>query len=123
MLTTLNSIDSYALLSQHVSSMLIDVRTDIEWNNMGIPDINNIFLLSWRIYPDMSINKHFQTKLLSKIQDKNMSLLFICRLGQRSFEAASCAINMGYTKCYNISDGFEGNVMGFGWKNNNLPWK
>ncbi|ARD86528.1 sulfurtransferase [Rickettsia sp. MEAM1 (Bemisia tabaci)] len=37
--------------------------------------------------------------------------------------AANFMANIGYKNCYNIIDGFEGNLQNKGWKQNNLPWQ
>ncbi|MCC8399033.1 MAG: palindromic element RPE2 domain-containing protein [Rickettsia endosymbiont of Platyusa sonomae] len=55
--------------------------------------------------------------------DYNYKLLFLCRSGGRSHEAAQFASTLGYKECYNIIDGFEGGTNGAGWKQNNLPWQ
>jgi rhodanese-related sulfurtransferase len=57
------------------------------------------------------------------IQDKKIPVLFLCRSGIRSLEAAQFASSIGYTDCYNILDGFQGTIKGAGWQKNNLPWK
>jgi len=56
-------------------------------------------------------------------------VLFICRSGGRSHNAAQLAMQAGYTQCYNVLEGFEGdkdeagrrNTQG-GWRARGLPW-
>jgi rhodanese-related sulfurtransferase len=56
-------------------------------------------------------------------------MLFLCRSGARSRAAAMALTAAGYTSCYNIAEGFEGNpdaerhrgTTG-GWKAAGLPW-
>ncbi|RYE06545.1 MAG: rhodanese-like domain-containing protein [Rickettsiaceae bacterium] len=104
---------------------LIDVRSKSEWQNYGFPlyDSYKLLLLSWRIYPYMEINSSFEQIINLQIQNKKETLFFICKSGLRSLEAAECVKNMGYSNCYNIVDGTEGNFSGKGWKYNNLPWQ
>lgn len=54
---------------------------------------------------------------------KYLTLYFLCRSGHRSLMAANFMANIGYKNCYNIIDGFEGNLQNKGWKQNNLPWQ
>jgi rhodanese-related sulfurtransferase len=116
---------AYKILNESTDCFLIDVRTEKEWKEIGIPviDSDNLILLTWRELPDMSINQEFVTKLESRIVDTNKHLLFICKSGGRSLEAANFAINLGYINCQNVLGGFEGRTDITGWKQNNLPWR
>ncbi|WP_316353484.1 rhodanese-like domain-containing protein [Candidatus Trichorickettsia mobilis] len=122
----LTSIEAYGLMQTTLGSMLIDVRTDKEWQENGVI-LNNkhniILLLSWRILPDMVQNPSFVEEMSIKVNDYHTHLFFLCRSGVRSFEAANFITNHGYLNCYNIVDGFLGGEHGKGWKNNNLPWQ
>ena len=60
---------------------------------------------------------------------KDAALYFICRSGSRSRNAAIEATAGGYAHCYNVEDGFEGNLSPEGhrgtagsWKAEGLPW-
>ena len=118
------STDACFLLNSTENSMLLDVRTPVEWK-LGIPLLKseNIILISWLVQPDMQINKNFLLDLQTKIKDLNCELFFLCGSGIRSLAAAEFIFQSGYTKCYNIADGFLGSNYGVGWRNNNLPWK
>lgn len=132
--------DSWKMLKEKQNSVLIDVRTDAEFNFVGIPDLSdldkNTLLIPWRKYPNMNIDQEFNTKL-SKILERQfpneenagIDLLFICRSGARSQESADSMANLGY-KCHNVINGFEGDVDRNGhrgkingWKADNLPWR
>ncbi|MBQ4875048.1 MAG: rhodanese-like domain-containing protein [Rickettsiaceae bacterium H1] len=115
------------------NSFLIDVRTEEEWKFVGVPNLEQIekkvCCLSWRLYPEMKINQNFIEKISGMFADKQTPLLFICRSGYRSLEAASMVLREGYRTCYNIKDGFEGDLDRKnrrnninGWKFNDLPW-
>jgi rhodanese-related sulfurtransferase len=61
---------------------------------------------------------------------KNNLLYLICRSGQRSYNAAKLLLDNGFTNCFNVIDGFEGELnqqkkrsLIDGWKYNNLPWR
>ena len=62
--------------------------------------------------------------------DKDTTLLFLCRSGARSKAAAIAMTDLGFTRAYNVSEGFEGNLDGNGhrgvaegWKAAGLPWQ
>ncbi len=121
----ISSLNAYQLLQTDKRAVVIDVRTTEEWSR-GVPkvDIDQIFFLSWRLSPDMSLNKAFQANFMLKAYGKQDNILFLCRSGVRSFEAAQfVSANMGFMNCYNIIDGFEGGANGIGWKQNDLPWQ
>ncbi|HEX7812520.1 MAG TPA: rhodanese-like domain-containing protein, partial [Burkholderiales bacterium] len=60
---------------------------------------------------------------------KDEPVMFLCRSGARSSSAAKRATEAGYSKCYNVLQGFEGdkdseghrNSVG-GWRFAGLPW-
>lgn len=126
--------ESWKILKEDPRALLVDVRTEAEWVFVGVPDLSSlekkIILLSWNDYPTMSVNKDFCEKLQSLVPDLDVPLLFICRSGGRSFDAAVAMAELGYKECYNISDGFEGELDANkhrsrrnGWKLVNLPWE
>ena len=130
----ISSKECFKILSNKTDSYLIDVRTLPEWKFIGVPDLFPInketIFVSWQIYPQMNENKNFEKQILDLGIQKNNNLYFICRSGQRSLCAAKLLINNGFTCCFNIHDGFEGDLNQHkkrslinGWKYNNLPWK
>ncbi len=130
----ISSKDAWQFLKSNEDTILVDVRTLPEWTFVGIPDLSSLgketIILSWRIYPGMEINSDFENKLSKIISDKDTPILFICRSGGRSLDAAAAMTSKGYKNCFNISDGFEGPIdtKGHrcsidGWKAANLPWK
>ena len=114
---------------------LIDVRTDVEWHYVGVPDLDTlgikVIFIEWYRWPDKSANEEFSSQLLDAIPNKKGSkLFFLCRGGVRSKFAAIKAYSLGYEFCYNVSDGFEGQIdesyhrgLISGWKALGLPWK
>lgn len=121
------SKEAYNVLISNNNAFLIDVRTEEEWKHVGIPNLsnkNNVIFLSWQLSPFMELNKDFENRFLSIIDDKMSNIIFfLCRSGHRSLMAANFMANIGYENCYNIIDGFEGNDQNKGWKQNNLPWQ
>lgn len=118
------SLEAYASLSNDKDAMLVDVRTIKEWQEIGVPNIeqNQIFFLSWRLLPNMSINQEFGSEFKKIKLKKDKKLFFLCRSGARSMEATNFVAALNYEHCYNVIDGFEGHSSNEGWKNNNLPW-
>jgi len=105
---------------------LVDVRTRAEWDYVGrIPGAVEIEILT---YPGNRPNAAFLTELENKV-DKSAPVLFICRSGGRSHNAAMLAQEAGFSQAYNVLEGFEGdrdsqghrNTTG-GWRAAGLPW-
>lgn len=115
------------LLALAPGSKLIDVRSRAELDLVGaIPDALHV---EWMTYPGWHLNPHFLTQL-RQLADPEGLMLFICRNGQRSHRAAEAAMLAGYADCYNVLEGFEGDLdkqtqqrgrLG-GWKKCGLPW-
>ena len=108
-------------LKDHKDSELIDVRTELEWHNVGYPDLSlldkRVHRISWAFAPEMQINANFLDSLEKAVPNTDKVLLFICKSGYRSSNAARFACEHGYKNCVNIKNGFEGVD---GW-NSSLP--
>ena len=117
-----NEIREY--LKTQPNCVLLDVRTNDEWEQVGKPDGETIglktYFLSLQFGVERTFNKNFvqEFKNLKITQDKE--ILAICRSGARSQFAAELLTKENYT-CSNISDGFEGNNENIGWKMCGLP--
>tara|TARA_B100000029_G_C16971908_1_gene740331 strand:- start:75 stop:509 length:435 start_codon:yes stop_codon:yes gene_type:complete len=126
--------EAWKILETEDQSVLVDCRTKPEWSYVGVPNLSPIakkhLNISWQIYPEMEISQSFQSELKAACSDKNTTLLFLCRSGVRSIDAAVSATEAGYTNSYNILEGFEGDkdeqghrgAIG-GWKFHHLPWR
>ena len=113
-------------LNNNSNSVVLDVRTEEEWNSIGKPDAEALnsktFFISLLIGPDRQKNENFVKEFLDKKVPKKDNVLVICRSGVRSMAAAKLLQQQGYKNLINISDGFEGNpATGEGWKKSNLP--
>jgi rhodanese-related sulfurtransferase len=105
---------------------LVDVRTRAEWDWVGrIPDAIEI---EWMSYPGNKPNADFLAQLKQQV-DREALVMFICRSGVRSHNAAALADQAGYTECYNVLEGFEGDKDASGqrgkiggWRHAGLPW-
>ncbi|MDQ7989697.1 MAG: rhodanese-like domain-containing protein [Candidatus Dactylopiibacterium sp.] len=105
---------------------LVDVRTRAELDWVGrIPGAAEI---EWNAWPGGVPNAHFLVDLARQI-DPEALLMFICRSGARSHNAAMAATEAGFTACYNVLEGFEGDKDANGhrgriggWRHAGLPW-
>ena len=111
-------------LKDHVKnnpkSVLLDVRTQEELDNIGKPDGDKIGLKTYflEIKRDAFFDFVKEFKNLNINQDNEV--LVICASGERSQITAELLSRENY-KSINISDGFMGSQEGEGWKNNGLP--
>jgi rhodanese-related sulfurtransferase len=119
--------EAHQVLQEVPSAKLIDVRTKAELEWVGrIPGAVEVELLT---YPGGRPNAEFIRELERHVADKNAPVMFICRSGGRSHNAAMMAQQAGYAECYNVLEGFEGdkdnaghrNTKG-GWRVAGLPW-
>ncbi|KAF0225249.1 MAG: rhodanese-related [Rhodospirillaceae bacterium] len=125
--------DSWEKLKSIPEARLVDVRTQAEWQFVGLPDLSSLetqpILVSWQVFPTMAKNDAFAQQLAAQGITAGTPLLFLCRSGVRSKAAAELMTSLGYQECWNISDGFEGPLDEArhrggkaGWKADNLPW-
>ena len=117
-----NEIRGY--LKKEPNCVLLDVRTDEEWNQDGKPDGDKIGLkthfLTIQIGDERIFNENFIQKFKNLKINQDQEILTMCRSGNRSQIAAELLTKENYT-CSNISDGFLGNQENIGWKNCDLP--
>ncbi len=116
--------EAFAALQQG-AAVLVDVRSRAELELVGrVPNANHI---EWAFYPGMVANADFAAQLQAQV-DKSQAIVFMCRTGGRSHNAAVVAEELGYT-AYNMLEGFEGEANAQkqrtlinGWKHAGLPW-
>jgi rhodanese-related sulfurtransferase len=126
--------DAYAALQKETDAMLIDVRTEPEWQFVGVPDLSAIGkqaqMVQWQTYPGGVPNPDFAKGCEAAGLLPGQPVYFLCRSGVRSMHAAAAMTALGYGPCYNIAEGFEGDrdteahrgKVG-GWKVAGLPWR
>ncbi len=118
--------EAYEILQKTPHAKLIDVRTTAELELVGkIPGATHI---EWAFYPGMVANPDFAAHLEMQV-DKEALVIFMCRTGGRSHNAAATAAKLGFTEAYNMLEGFEGEAnekkqrtLINGWKKAGLPW-
>ena len=126
--------ETWDLLASDPEAVLIDVRTTAEWAYVGLPDLTSLGKtvqpISWVMFPDMSKNENFIEELAALQSNKDAPMIFLCRSGVRSIAAAEAATRAGFSRAYNVLEGFEGGTdqsghrgtVG-GWKVAGLAWK
>ena len=113
---------------------VVDVRTDVEWAYVGLPDLaatgKRPMLIPWQLFPSMQVNADFIDQMRQAGLTPSHKIYFLCRSGVRSLAAAQAAQAAGFSKAFNIADGFEGppDEEGHrgtvaGWKAEALPWR
>ena len=127
--------EAWQVLTEDAQAVLVDVRTEVEWNLIGRPDLEGIgkepVFLQW--VKMGGVNKDFVAELKAALQERDIAtdapVYFMCQSGGRSKMAAMQCTELGYTRCYNIADGFEGDLDEHrhrnsvsGWKVTGLPW-
>jgi len=112
-------------IKNNPKSVLLDVRTEEEWNADGKPDGEKMGLKTHFLtiqFADKSFNQNFVGDFKKLNIQKDNEILTLCMGGVRSQAAAEILAKENY-KCVNISDGFLGNPENSGWKKSGLPHK
>ncbi|SCK17341.1 rhodanese-like domain-containing protein [Vogesella sp. LIG4] len=118
--------EAWAVRQGLPNCVIVDVRSAAEWQFVGVvPEAVRVEL---RTFPGMVPNAQFVPQLEVQVA-KDATVMFICRSGARSDEAAKLAAAAGYREVYNILEGFEGDRDSEqhrgkvnGWKAGGLPW-
>jgi rhodanese-related sulfurtransferase len=125
--------EAWDMLANDPKARLVDVRTEAEWSFVGIPDLSSLgkkpLFVEWTNFPKGELNPGFLDQVTKEAARTDTPLFFICRSGVRSKAAAIAVTAAGYSRCYNVTSGFEGdpdeNVRRgtvAGWKFDGLPW-
>lgn len=96
---TVENLDSLTFEEQmkdDEEAVLIDVRTEEEFEEVRIPNSKLINLM----------DPTFQEQI-SKL-DKSKSYYLYCRSGNRSYHAGNAMLQMGFEKVYNLAEGIIG---------------
>jgi rhodanese-related sulfurtransferase len=111
---------------QSGQAVLVDVRTAEERKFVGQPP--DSLHVAWATGTALTRNPRFVKELEAKVK-KDTVLLFLCRSGKRSAQAAEAAAKAGFSQAFNVLEGFEGELderqqrgaLG-GWRHAGLPW-
>ncbi|ABS61625.1 Rhodanese domain protein [Parvibaculum lavamentivorans DS-1] len=127
--------DAWRVLQSNPDAVLVDVRTRAEWSFVGLPDLSSAgkepLLMEWQQFPAMALNPGFVDDLAASLgaSRKQAPVFFLCRSGARSRSAAIAMTAAGFSQCFNVAGGFEGDLDSerhrggrTGWKAAALPW-
>ena len=117
MIKEIKSSEIKKFLESNPKTVLLDVRTEDEWNTVGKPDTKDLGIKSYFI--TISQDPSFVDSVKQNIDIKE-KILVMCAAGGRSIIAANLLEKEGYDTL-NVSDGFSGNGQEPGWKNLGLP--
>ena len=117
MIKQIKSSEIKKFIESNPNTVLLDVRTEDEWNTVGKPNTKDLGIKSFFI--TISQDPSFLDNVKQSI-DKKDQVLVMCAAGGRSIVAANLLSNEGYN-ALNVSDGFSGNGQDPGWKNLGLP--
>ena len=117
MIKQIKSSDIKEFITNNPKTVLLDVRTEDEWNTIGKPDTKVLGIKTHFI--TISQDPSFLDNVKQNI-DKEEQVLVMCAAGGRSIIAADLLSNEGYNTL-NVSDGFSGNGQDPGWKRLGLP--
>jgi rhodanese-related sulfurtransferase len=116
---------AWELFSQGLA-LLVDVRTTEERKFVGhVPESLHV---AWATGTALTRNPRFVRELEAKT-GKDVTILLLCRSGKRSVLAAEAATTSGFTRVFNVLEGFEGEIDAQrhrggddGWRFRGLPW-
>ena len=116
--------EAYSLML--AGAKLVDIRTkaELEW----VGRVPGALTVEWNSWPGSVLNPEFVAQLKA-LASKDVPVMFLCRSGGRSHNAAIAAAHAGFAEAYNVLQGFEGdkgpeghrNTLG-GWRLAGLPW-
>lgn len=124
----------FEALKSDPDAVLVDVRTTPEWQFVGVPDLTALdraaVFVEWQSYPEMNVNDGFVDEVKAQGVRPDQTVYLLCRSGVRSKAAAKALTQAGFRRCFNISEGFEGDKDGLGrrggvggWRHHGLPWR
>ncbi|NHL66811.1 rhodanese-like domain-containing protein [Burkholderia ambifaria] len=123
-------VEAFELLQLDPSARLVDVRTRAELDWVGRPLVGDgqYLHLEWTRYPGGVPNAEFVNELKAALP-ADTPILFLCRSAARSKLAAVASAQAGFTKAFDLLEGFEGGKDGEGhrktvngWCFRKLPW-
>jgi len=132
---SISSQEASKMLIEHPKSLLIDVRSSMEFLFVGHP--KGAIHIAWIDEPEWDINPNFTTDVRKLVlggvcteDGQTPAIILICRSGNRSLEAGQLLLDSGLNNVFNIDEGFEGELneqhqrstLG-GWRYHNLPWE
>jgi len=126
---------AWQMMQDDSAVLLVDVRSDMEYLMIGHPA--GALNVAWIDHPEWTINPKFvpavRKLMLGRVSghaQNSVSLILMCRSGNRSVDAANALIAEGVENVHVVEGGFEGpldedrhrNTVA-GWRHEGLPWE
>ena len=127
---------AHDLLQSEPRAVLVDVRSHMEFLFVGHP--TGAINIPWIDEPDWKINPNFAREVRRLLLGGTVThgdiqgapVILICRSGKRSLDAGELLLLEGFTRVYNVLEGFEGELNDHhhrsaagGWRFHGLPWE
>ncbi len=108
--------ETWALLQEDNRSVLIDIRSTMEFLFVGHP--KGAVHIPWMDEPDWTVNPHFVTDVRKVMlggatphdEIKGAPVVLICRSGKRSIDAGKSLTEAGFSEVLMVDEGFEGDL-------------
>ncbi|MGB2747543.1 MAG: rhodanese-like domain-containing protein [Thiofilum sp.] len=127
---------AYEFLQTHANSLLIDIRSSMEYLFVGHA-IGSVHI-PWIDEPDWTVDPNFaqviEKTLANRFKEadpkQEAHVVLICRSGKRTLDAADVLLKAGFKQVYHVEEGFAGekdehqhrSTVG-GWRFHGLPWE
>jgi rhodanese-related sulfurtransferase len=121
--------EAFEFLKKEPSAVFVDCRSEMEFLFVGHPV--GAMHIAWNDGPDWEINPHFVGQVKKACgHSTHRPVVLICRSGNRTLDAGAALEAAGFTRVYNVLEGFEGDLdenhhrgtLG-GWRKEGLPWE
>ncbi|MBL8513383.1 MAG: rhodanese-like domain-containing protein, partial [Betaproteobacteria bacterium] len=111
------------------TAVFIDCRSEMEYLFVGHP-VGSMHV-AWNDGPDWEINPHFVGQVKKACgHSTHRPVVLICRSGNRTLDAGAALEKAGFTRVFNVLEGFEGELDDHhhrgttgGWRKEGLPWE
>jgi rhodanese-related sulfurtransferase len=121
--------DAADFLAKDPTAVFVDCRSEMEFLFVGHPV--GAMMIPWNDGPDWDINPHFVGQVKKACgHSTNRPVVLICRSGNRSVDAGQALEQAGFSKVFNVLEGFEGDLDDHhqrgnigGWRKHGLPWE
>lgn len=133
---SLTPTQAHTLVQNEPRAVLVDVRSHMEFLFVGHP--TGAINIPWIDEPDWKINPNFAREVRRLLLGGTVThgdiqgapVVLICRSGKRSLDAGELLLREGFTRVYNVLEGFEGELDDHhrrsavgGWRFHDLPWE
>jgi rhodanese-related sulfurtransferase len=121
--------DAHEFLKKEPTAVFIDCRSEMEYLFVGHP-VGSMHV-AWNDGPDWEINPHFVGQVKKACgHSTHRPVVLICRSGNRTIDAGHALEAAGFTRVFNVLEGFEGELDDHhhrgtigGWRKEGLPWE